>query len=173
MATVRQLGQLFVLCGAPATGKTTLLPTLVAAADGLVVIDIDELLENGAVLGVPIATPEAAASWPAYDRMWQRIVATVRRAGHPVLFLAPVPSPDEIADPRRWPPPVQWALLDCPDGVRRERLKSRGWEQSWIDDAMADADQGRALVPTTILTTGEETAAATAARVLEWVRTTP
>ena len=90
------LAPLYLLAGAPAAGKTTLLPYLLRAADGLVVMDMDELLEDGALLGVTIADPRAALVWPAYDRLWARIVTMVRRAGHPVLLLCPVPDPPEL-----------------------------------------------------------------------------
>lgn len=88
---------LYLLAGAPGAGKTTLLPYLLRASSGLVVMDTDELLEDGTLLGVPIAVPEAAPVWPAYDRMWTHIVSMVRRAGHPVLLLSPIPDPEELA----------------------------------------------------------------------------
>ncbi|MER6944781.1 AAA family ATPase [Nonomuraea sp. NPDC000554] len=163
---------LYLLAGAPGAGKTTLLPHLVRAADGLVVMDMDELLEDGALIGVPIAEPDAAPVWPAYDRMWQRIVTMVRRAGHPVLLLCPVPDPDELAAGMRWDGPVRWALLDCPDDVREHRLRGRGYAQEWIENAMADAAQGRTLIPA-VFDNGGGDAADIAAQVLMWARTSP
>jgi ABC-type cobalamin/Fe3+-siderophores transport system ATPase subunit len=139
-------GPLFVLAGAPGSGKTTLLPHLIEQSDGIVVIDMDEILEEGALLGVPIATSEAAPIWPAYNRLWDRFVEIVRRSGSPVLMLSPAPSPDEVnghdADPVR----ERWALLDCPDEMRRSRLDARGWTEDQIADAMADAHATRALI---------------------------
>jgi hypothetical protein len=111
--------------------RRTLLPHLLEAADGLVVMDRDELLEDGALIGVPIADPAAAPVWPAYDRMWERIVTIVRRAGHPVLLLGPVPDPEELAPGGRWAAPVRCALLDCPDQVRLHRLRERGSPPEW------------------------------------------
>ena len=49
------LAPLYLLAGIPGSGKTTLLPHLLRAASGLVVMDTDELLEDGTLLGVPIA----------------------------------------------------------------------------------------------------------------------
>ncbi|MEV7005303.1 hypothetical protein [Streptosporangium sp. NPDC051022] len=157
---------LYVVVGAPGAGKTTLLPHLVGAANGLVVMDMDELLEDGALVGVPIAEPEAAPVWPAYDRMWRRIVDMVRRAGHPVLLLSPVPAPEDLTSDARWGETVHWALLDCPDPVRLARLEARNWPSDWVEDAMADAAQARALIPT-VFHDGEPPSAL-AERVLTW-----
>jgi hypothetical protein len=166
----RAYGPLYLLAGAPAAGKTTLLPELLRLADGLIVMEMDELLEDGALIGVPIAVPEAAPVWPAYDRMWRRIVTMTRRAGHPVLLLCPIPDADDLATGERWDEPVHWALLDCPDEVRIERLRARGSTREGIDDALADAAEGRLLIPTVFHVDGEE-AAGLAARVLTWART--
>ncbi|MBB6551054.1 AAA family ATPase [Nonomuraea rubra] len=165
----RPCGPLFLLAGAPGSGKTTLLPHLLRAADGLVVMDMDELLEDGTLLGVPIAEPEAAPVWPAYDRLWGRVVSMVRRAGHPVLLMCPIPDAAELAPGARWERQVRWALLDCPDDERVRRLRERGAPQEWIDDAVADAVLGRALIPTVFQATGG-VHDGLAARVLSWAR---
>ncbi|MBT2228997.1 AAA family ATPase [Nonomuraea sp. NEAU-A123] len=163
---------LYLLAGAPGAGKTTLLPYLLRASGGLVVMDSDELLEDGALLGVPIAEPDAAPVWPAYDRMWTRIVTMVRRAGHPVLLLCPIPDPEELPPVGRWRDPAHWALLDCPDEVRQDRLRDRGSPREWVEEAMADAAAGRALIPT-LFHSGPEDVADLAARILSWTRDRP
>ncbi|MEV4566362.1 AAA family ATPase [Nonomuraea sp. NPDC049419] len=162
-------GTLHLLAGAPGAGKTTLLPHLLRAADGLVVMDMDELLEDGALLGVRIAAPEAAPVWPAYDRLWGRVVTMVRRAGHHVLLTCPIPDPDELAPGARWEAPVRWGLLDCPDAERARRLHERG-EPEAVGGALEDAAQGRALIPTVFSSHGAAPAEV-AARVLCWART--
>jgi len=116
MSTVPR-GPLFVLAGAPGAGKTTLLPHLIEQSDGLVVIDMDEILEDGALLGVPIATSEADPIWPAYNRLWHRFLEIVRRSGSPVLMLSPTPAPGEVAGPDDDSVRERWALLDCPRRV--------------------------------------------------------
>ncbi|MEV4172578.1 hypothetical protein [Nonomuraea sp. NPDC049709] len=167
------LAPLRLLAGAPGAGKTTLLPHLLRAAGGLAVMDMDELLEDGELIGVPIAEPAAAPVWPAYDRMWRRIVTMVRRAGHPVLLLCPIPDAAEAAPGARWVGPVRWALLDCHDDERVRRLRERGAPPEWIDDAVADATQGRALIPTVFESgceSGLESGGDLAAQVLAWAR---
>lgn len=157
---------LYVVAGAPGVGKTTLLPALVEAADGEVVFDTDELLEDGSLIGVPIATAEAAPIWPAYNRMWERILNAVRRAGHPVIFLSTVPDEHELTED------VRWAGLDCADELRRTRLEARGWTEEEIEDAMADAKALRTLIPTRF-DTDDQDAHALARRILNWVRENP
>lgn len=168
VAPGRELAPLFVLAGAPGVGKTTLAPRLIQMAAGPVVVDMDELLEDGALLGVPIAHPEAAPIWPAYNRMWRRIVNIIRRAGHPVVLLCPTPSPEEVAERALWDDPVHWALLDCDDQLRLDRLRGRGWPQSWIDDAMTDTYRGREIIRT-VFRTDEEEMDVLAERILTWV----
>src|ERR1700712_481668 len=129
-------GSLFVLAGAPGSGKTTLLPHLIEQAGRLVVIDMDEILEDGALLGVPIATSDAAPIWPAYNRLWGRFLEIVQRSGAPVLMLSPTPSPGEVDGRDADAASERWALLDCPDETRRSRLAARGWTEEQIGDAL-------------------------------------
>lgn len=152
---------LHVLTGAPGAGKSTLLPELVRASDGVVIADIDELLEDGALLGVPIAHPDAAADWPAYNRMWWRILDLPRRVGHPVLFLSPLV-------PAEFPGATAWGLLDCVDDTRRRRLGRRGWDVEQVDEALADAARYRDLVAP-VFRTDHDSPAVVAERVLAWV----
>ncbi|MEU6719094.1 hypothetical protein ABZ897_47165 [Nonomuraea sp. NPDC046802] len=161
-------GPLFLLAGAPCAGKTTLRPHLLRAADGLVVMEMDELLEEGKLIGVPIAEPQAAPIWPAYDRMWARIVTMVRRAGHPVLLLLPIPDAGDLTPQGPWGE-AHWALLDCPDDERMRRLAEREWAADWAEEAMADAVQGRALI-STVFHNGSDDLAGLAARIVAWTR---
>ncbi|MEU4231464.1 hypothetical protein AB0F17_44830 [Nonomuraea sp. NPDC026600] len=84
------------------------------------------MLDDGALLGVPIAVPEAAPGWPAYD----------------------------------------------PDEVRQDRLRDRGSPPEWVEEAMTDAAEGRALIPT-VFHSGREDVADLAARILSWTRDRP
>lgn len=165
------LAPLYVLCGAPGAGKTTLLPYLVAGAQNLIVADMDEILEDGRLLGVPIASDDGRNQWPAYDRMWRRIVDLVRRTGSPVLLMRPTPSAGDLTPGLNWTEPTLWATLDCTDDERVRRLTDRGWSQGAIADALLDAAHARDVLPTVIRS--DETEHSTLAeRVLAWATPT-
>lgn len=159
---------LYVVAGAPGAGKTTLLPYLVRLSHGIVTMDTDELLEDGALLGVPIADPAAAPIWPTYNRMWDRIIHMVRRAGHPVLLLSTTPSAEDLAVGRDADGPVYWALLDCSDEARRIRLQVRAWSPESIEDAILDAGQTRKIMHT-VISTDDADAEEVARRILDWI----
>lgn len=104
------------------------------------VADIDEILEDGTLLGVAIADPAASENWPAYNRLWARIAGFVTRAEIPIVLLDQVPGADEPVDP---------ALLgwETSDQLRADRLRSRGESEAVIEDARADASVLRAVLP--------------------------
>ncbi|WP_205328555.1 AAA family ATPase [Glycomyces sp. YM15] len=151
---------LYAVSGAPGAGKTSVRAELLAAGNGMVVMDIDELLEDSALLGVPIAVPEAAPIWPAYGRMWRRIIDMTLRSGHPVLFLSPnIPSELRGA--------TGYLLLDCDDAVRADRLRARGWNTAQVDSALRDARAYRPLFDT-VVRTDDTGPSGVAKRVLAW-----
>jgi broad-specificity NMP kinase len=137
--------QLTVLLGAPGAGKTTLLAHL--HGGDLLVADMDEILEDGLLLGIPVASDEAVDQWPAYNRIWVRIVSMMTRARVPVVLSAPV-------TPSEWDTAVaevglawstRFILLDCEDSVRSRRLEERRWSAERISDAIGDAAELRDL----------------------------
>ena len=138
--------QLTVLVGAPGAGKSTLLSHLHDA--GPLIADMDEILEGGALLGVPVATDDAAGTWPTYNRLWVRIVAMMARSHVPVLLSAPVTpaewsrAVDQVGGPQL---STRFLLLDCADDVRVQRLATRGWPAAKIGAAIDDAGELRSL----------------------------
>ncbi|WP_433012093.1 AAA family ATPase [Kribbella sp. CA-294648] len=153
--------RLFVVAGAPGSGKSTVVPELLRLRHGaLVVMDMDELLDDrGRVLGIEIADPSAAANWPAYNALWLRITELIRRSGAPVLLLTPG-VPAQLPEGR-------WLHLDCPDAVRRRRLRERGWPEGKIAEALEDAAELRKLVPRSVA--GDGTPEESAQQILAWV----
>ena len=153
---------MFVVTGAPASGKSTVVPELVRLSPGnLVVMDMDEILDdNGRLLGINITSPTGAPIWPAYNALWLRITELIRRSGIPVLLLSPL-LPTELPEGR-------WLHLDCPDSVRRKRLADRGYSDAEIEEALADAAEIRKHVPRSVR--GDTTPERTAKSILDWIR---
>jgi predicted kinase len=138
--------RLLFVTGAPGAGKTVIAAQVAARLPNFIVVDMDALLEPASRLaGVDLRRPEAASTWPAYNDLWVRLAAILASA-RPVLLLGPL-GPDEVdeAPSRRMLAAVEWALLDCPDETRRERLIGRGYDVSAIADAIADAAAKRSL----------------------------
>lgn len=159
------------ICAPPGTGKSTVVPHLVALSNREVIVDIDEILTDGALLGIPIASAAAAPLWPEYDRLWLRIAAIVRRSGHPVIMFVQVPDEDgfgpDVDDPTKIM--LGWQVSDT---VRASRLRARGWDAEQIHGAAADAHLMADMLPAERLVTspeGEE-AGVSAERLLAAVR---
>lgn len=163
---------LMLLSGAPGAGKSTLACPLADRLTGTVVYDMDALLERGQLLGVDVATGPAKDIWPAYNRLWTRIVHPILRAGVPVLLLCPL-MPDELdaALPGGFDAPVHAAVLDCADDVRTRRLTVRDWSRRDIEATLADAAAARSAIPTTIRT-DDAPVSVVVERVRDWTRRT-
>jgi predicted kinase len=141
-------GRLSVLTGAPGSGKTAVAPGLRAALPGVVVLDMDQLLEAGSRLaGTDLRSQSAADRWPAHNDLCLTFVAAVLAAGHDVLLLCPL-TPDEVRRSTAAPTlgRVLWTVLDCSDATRRQRLSSRTDAEATDDHgASADAAELRGL----------------------------
>jgi hypothetical protein len=161
------VGQLLVVCAAPGTGKSALLPELVEAARPMVVVDLDELPDDGRILGVPVSGPAGELNWAAYEALWFKILDFITRAGHTALILSQIPALDRSL-PTHTPPgtPITWYLLDCPDEVRSGRLKGRGWSDDRIAEATQAAESARGAIPARIMVGPDEELAQIAQRVL-------
>ncbi|MGP9539504.1 hypothetical protein ACT3SP_15975 [Brachybacterium sp. AOP43-C2-M15] len=140
----RHRGALLCIAAPPGTGKSTVLPHLITRARGeAVVADIDEVLEDGSLLGVRIADPSAAPIWPAYDRLWERITGYATRAGFDMVLFTQVPDSVPASDVRTL---VGWEVDDT---VRANRLRSRGEPETLVASALSDATNLRGLLPST------------------------
>jgi hypothetical protein len=156
-------GVLFVVVAAPGAGKTAVVPALRESLPGVVVLDLDEFLDPaGELAGVDLRY--AADKWPAYGRTCLRLVAAVVAAGVDCVLLGPL-EPRQVDATGLGE--VAWAVLDCPDGTRRERLRARAMDDAGIRHALGDAHQLRALGVPVLGSHG--TVAETAARIRDWV----
>lgn len=140
-------GNLFVVTGAPGSGKTAVTPGLRAALPGVVVLDMDQFLEAGNRLaGLNLRSESAADRWPAHNDLCLTFVAAVLAAGHDVLLLCPL-TPDEVRRSTAAPDlgDIYWAVLDCSDATRRQRLSTRPGAEAQNHGAVADAAELRGL----------------------------
>lgn len=137
--------RLSVLTGAPGAGKTTLRDPLRRLLPGVVVLDQDDFLDPaGRLAGVDLSSPAAAERWPAYTDLCLGLVAVLLAAGTDVLLLSPL-EPAEVDRSAAAPSPgeVRWAVLDCADATRRQRLAARPLPPD--PDTFADAARLRTL----------------------------
>ncbi|GAA1184918.1 hypothetical protein [Nesterenkonia xinjiangensis] len=135
-------GALILISAPPGTGKSTVLPHMISLARGrAVVADIDEVLEHGTLLGVKVADRSAAAIWPAYDRLWERITSFVTRSGFDMVLFA------QVLD--KHPAPGAGTVIgwEIDDDVRDIRLQNRQESKATIADARLDAIALRKLLP--------------------------
>lgn len=147
---------LMLVAGAPGVGKSTVIPRLAGPGNGFVAVDMDELLDDGAILGIKMATYDAAELWPTYNKLWLTNIGLILRSGVPVVFSCPLtPSEVEAALPKGFAYPLIWALLDCADEERAKRLQLRGWTPDQVRDALDDARGLREMIPTVIHTDGQ------------------
>jgi broad-specificity NMP kinase len=161
---------LSIVAGAPGAGKSSALQELLALGAPVVAFDLDWLIESASTLaGRDIHFDES--TWPAYTALWLDVVHGVVRNGRRVVLFAPfapVDLPDSLP---AWCGSISWLLLDCSDETRRQRLGERDWGHARIREAIEDAAELRAAIPT-IVRTDDETPEATASEVRSWLSST-
>jgi AAA domain len=153
-------GRLSVLAGAPGAGKTAVLPVLRERLGGMVVVDMDAFLDAGSELA-RADLRYTAEFWPAYTALCRQLVGTVLESGVDCLLMTPLEPREAVA----WPA-GQWAVLDCADAARRDRLARRGMTGPQIEDAVADAARLRTLGLPVLGSDG--TVAETAGTIARW-----
>ena len=152
--------------GAPGAGKSAVAQTLLDLDTDALVFDADWLLESTSrLVGRPMA--EADDLWPEYDRLWVAVLDMVVQNRRKVVLFTPMEPRSLPAVP--WPGRVGWCLLDCDDEARTSRLKSRGWSNSAISEALADAQTLRDQVGF-VIDTSHTNPQLAAARVADWVQ---
>jgi len=131
---------LVVVTGAPASGKTVLVPTLARVLPGYVLFDMDDWLlpPLSRLAGVDLTSHEPA--WPAYRDAWLALAAGVGRSGTPAILCGPLlPAELDHLPSRALLGHIHWIVLDCQEAVRRHRLAARGWGEPLIVEALHDA----------------------------------
>ncbi len=164
------LPPVFFVYGAFGTGKSTLAPLVAAELTECLVLDVDWLLAPLSRLARRELT-EDPESWPALRDFWLVLASIAGRSGRSTVFFGPEePANVEGLPSRSAAGESRWLLLDCADGVIRERLARRaGWKQEWTLDSLSDAARFRAL-GTPAVRTDKTRLPEAAALVAAWVR---
>ncbi len=158
---------LFVVTGAPGSGKSTAVEALLRLEHKFTVFDIDWLIDQGSeLIGQPLQ--EAPNSWQAWAHLWFEVLHGVLRNGDQPVFFCPNSRADfEAFGLPAWCDQVNWLLLDCGDIERRSRLEQRGWSGKAISAAIVDAQELREEGFVTI-DTSKSTKAQVADGILRW-----
>ncbi|MDP9382201.1 MAG: AAA family ATPase [Chloroflexota bacterium] len=163
--------KLFIVTGAPGSGKTTAANAFIALRTPYLAFDIDWL----GVVGSALAGRDIffdSSTWEPYGALWFEVLHSVYRNGRVPVFFAPNdPSDFERHGLPDWCDGVEWLLLDCADEVRRERLEGRvGWTDAMVEEAIGDASSLRQTI-TTRVDTARDTPAQVASSILSWLET--
>jgi hypothetical protein len=131
--------------GARGSGKSAVASPLAVLLPTHVVLDWDAFMVPAAALaGREIR--QSPGTWPAYRQLVRTVLGSVRRL--PVVMLG-VCTPAELSG---WPIDA-WAVLDCADQERLERLADRSGPE-YAAEAVAYAREYRSLGLPIIDTTG-------------------
>lgn len=163
---------IYLVTGAPGSGKSTALEHFLQLKSAYLAFDIDWLAHTASDLAGRDVITDASIGKP-YTLLWFDILRAVCRNHRNPLFFSPLDPRDTVRiSELGWHPTLAWLLLDCGDEARRERLKRRpGWTEDMIREALDDAIYLRQVISNRVDTSTcspEEVAR----RILAWVRRT-
>ena len=160
---------LYLVAGAPGSGKSTTVEVLLALESPFVFFDLDWLAAPASALyGEDIRfVPE---SWKPYGELWFGVLyATCQNGLIPVLFTPGDPSDYEKETLPSWCGGLEWLLLDCDDDVRLKRLQQREWSGARLSETFQDAAMLRELIMRYV-DTGKSNPNEVAEEVLKWLK---
>ena len=139
---------LFVVTGAPGSGKTAAAEAFIRLRTPYLAFDIDWLADSASELADRSIYFDSS-TWKLYGALWFEVLHAVYRNGRTPVFFTP-DDPGDFASHGLpdWCNGVEWLLLDCSDAVRLQRLQGReGWTERMIQEALGDASHLRESVP--------------------------
>lgn len=162
--------QIFIVTGAPGSGKTTALDELLHLEhNDFVATDLDWLTKAASELaGNDVVTHRP--SWRPFRQVWFELLQAILKNGKkPVLFaninqrdVAELTLPENIG--------IRWALLDCNDRERRKRVASRRHAtESGIQDNLDDAYSLRSASYDVIIDTAKINSTKVALQLRQWI----
>ena len=160
---------LYIVTGAPGSGKSTTLNAFLELHSDYVAFDIDWLADAASGLaGKDIFSD--SSTWKPYGVLWFEVLYVVCRNGlTPVFFTPNDPRDIEQNGLPAWCSDIQWLLLDCDDQTRQVRLAQRpDWTAAMIAEAIADALLLRQSIHLQI-DTGYVSPKEAAVKILDWL----
>lgn len=160
----------FVVTGAPGSGKTAALEAFLRLRTPYLAFDIDWLgVAASSLAGRDIFLDRS--TWKPYAALWFEVLHTAHRNGRvPVFFTPNDPNDFESHGVPEWCGGVEWLLLDCADAVRTRRLRGRdGWTAAMIEEAIEDARLLRAAICARV-DTARQSPPQVADAILRWLR---
>ena len=163
---------LYIVTGAPGSGKTTALAALLQRPNPYLAFDIDWLTITASHLARTDIIFDRT-TWPAYNALWLEILHAVYRNGKVAIFFSPFDTNDvDQTGQAIWYQHIEWLLLDCDDVTRQTRLSARSeWSDEMITEALSDAHALRKHILERI-DTGTHTPDEVAEAILRWVERT-
>jgi energy-coupling factor transporter ATP-binding protein EcfA2 len=160
---------LYIVTGAPGSGKSTVLEAFLGLHSDYIAFDIDWLAEAASDLAAKDIYSDPS-TWRPYSRLWFEILHAIDKNGRTPIFFTPNDPQDfEQYGQPAWCRDAKWLLLDCDDQTRRERLRQRlDWTEAMIAEAVADADMLRQAIHLH-LDTGLLSPTESAAQILDWL----
>lgn len=160
---------LYIVTGAPGSGKSTALHAFLELHSPYMAFDIDWLAEAASDLaGKQIYSDPS--TWKPYGRLWFDVLLGIHKNGRtPVFFTPNDPQDIERYGRPAWCSDIKWLLLDCDAQIRRERLVQRpAWTEIMIAEALEDARVLRQSIPLQV-DTGALAPIELAKRILQWL----
>lgn len=161
---------LYIITGAPGSGKSTTLEAFLKLHTDYIAFDIDWLADAASLLaGKNIYTD--SSTWKPYGVVWFEVLHSIYKNHQTPLFFTPT-DPQDIEQHGRptWCGDIHWMLLDCNNQTRRTRLAQRAdWTEVMVEEAIADAYILREAIPLR-LDTGHLPPNKVAKKIVDWLK---
>jgi hypothetical protein len=160
---------LYIVTGAPGSGKSTVLKAFLELQSKYIAFDIDWLAEAASNLADKDIYSDPS-TWKPYALLWFEVLHAVYKNGQtPVFFTPNDPQDMEQYGQPAWCRDINWLLLDCDDQTRRQRLHHRpDWTEARIVEAIADGRVLRQAIHLQV-DTGVLPPKEIAVRILDWL----
>lgn len=161
--------KLYIVTGAPASGKTLAAQEFSKLNSEFIAFDIDWLAEPASALAGKSIYSERS-TWEPYGKIWWEVLHSIYRNNKTPVFFAPIDQRDiDKNGAPEWCGGVEWLLLDCDDDTRRQRIVARHRDPDREMDIFEDAAYMRSMVHKRI-DTAKLSPREVAEAILEWLR---